>query len=408
MKSNAKSFGFVMFMEDNSDGSHIPLSKSDALLGLLKELYDKGVGLKGELLDYVIGHEHGDKNGNCHFQIYLKFSEKVRKQIKPGSFVKNEVKLLYMSQTSKTPEKLRNYCKKDKDYIEDFPGKSLKNILKEKGILNEAMDLDDPYNYILNKKDLDSEKIIDVFKSCTITDHKKTFLCNMKSIIENYNTFIKKDNEELEFAWHFPEHMIYYIRENTDENDIIGIVYSKLFDWYNENCLKEGFFRRKALFLFSLKGGLGKSCFARSLVSEDNTFDSPFYIYCRGTLDAQEFIKKKETARLVILDDVNYVMKDIEIWKALTVSEPTNLRTPYYNMQWDKSLPCILMSNNVKTLKYWMETEDLKTRCVFIGINFFIGPPGTDKENYHVVDSFVTNDISKKLSNNSILNFFNK
>ena len=101
-------------------------------------------------------------------------------------------------------------------------------------------------------------------------------------------------------------------------------------------------------------------------------------------------------------------MKDIEIWKALTVSEPTNLRTPYYNMQWDKSLPCILMSNNVKTLKYWMETEDLKTRCVFIGINFFIGPPGTDKENYHVVDSFVTNDISKKLSNNSILNFFNK
>ena len=408
MKSNAKSFGFVMFMENNSDGSHIPLSKSDALLGLLKELYDKGVGLKGELLDYVIGHEHGDENGNCHFQIYLKFSEKVRKQIKPGSFVKNEVKLLYMSQTSKTPEKLRNYCKKDKDYIEDFPGKTLKNILKEKGILNEAMDLDDPYNYILNKKDLDSEKIIDVFKSCTITDHKKTFLCNMKSIIENYNTFIKKDNEELEFAWHFPEHMIYYIRENTDENDIIGIVYNKLFNWYNENCLKEGFFRRKALFLFSLKGGLGKSCFARSLVSEDNTFDSPFYIYCRGTLDAQEFIKKKETARLVILDDVNYVMKDIEIWKALTVSEPTNLRTPYYNMQWDKSLPCILMSNNVKTLKYWMETEDLKTRCVFIGINFFIGPPGTDKENYHVVDSFVTNDISKKLSNNSILNFFNK
>ena len=197
MKTNAKSFGFVMFMEDNSDGSHIPLSKSDALLGLLKELYDKGIGLKGELLDYDIGHEHGDKKGNCHFQIYLKFSERVRKQIRPGSFVKNEVKLLYMSQTSKTPEKLRNYCKKDKDYIEDFPGKTLKNILKEKGILNEAMDLDDPYNYILNKKDLDSEKIIDVFKSCTITDHKKTFLCNMKSIIENYNTFIKKDNEEL-------------------------------------------------------------------------------------------------------------------------------------------------------------------------------------------------------------------
>ena len=44
-----------------------------------------------------------------------------------------------------------------------------------------------------------------------------------------------------------------------------------------------------------------------------------------------------------------------------------------------------------------MEAEDLKSRCIFVGVDFYIGPPGTDKEENHTVDSFLTNDIHDKL-----------
>jgi hypothetical protein len=99
----------------------------------------------------------------------------------------------------------------------------------------------------------------------------------------------------------------------------------------------------------------------------------------------------------VILDDVNYIGNDMEIWKALSVSEPTNIRSPYHNTPWLKSLPCVLLSNNTKTLKYWLETEDLQTRCVFIGLDFYIGPPGTDSEENHRVDSLLSEDIKEFL-----------
>ena len=39
-----------------------------------------------------------------------------------------------------------------------------------------------------------------------------------------------------------------------------------------------------------------------------------------------------KTATLVILDDINDISYDIEIWKALTVSEPTNIRSPYHKV----------------------------------------------------------------------------
>ena len=56
-----------------------------------------------------------------------------------------------------------------------------------------------------------------------------------------------------------------------------------------------------------------------------------------------------------------------------------------------------MLSNNIKTLKYWQEAEDLKTRCVFIGLDFYIGPPNTDIESNHKVDSLLTHDIIFRL-----------
>ena len=61
-----------------------------------------------------------------------------------------------------------------------------------------------------------------------------------------------------------------------------------------------------------------------------------------------------------------------------------------------------MLSNNIKTLKYWLEAEDLKTRCLFIGIDFYIGPPETDKAENHRTDSFLSCDIQTKLANQKV------
>jgi hypothetical protein len=404
-KLNSKSFGIVIYMDDSAYKEepklnkkiHFPIEKQIILLNILKCFYNLGIGNKYNIEALIIAHEHGEKNEKCHMHVYIEYDNKIRKQIKPGSFQVEGNIFLYMVQQSKTPAKLRNYIKKGKDYYETFPNKTTKDILKENQLLDELMDVDDPYDVLLKNDHLSDQQISNIFKNCNVTDYKKDFINNAKKIYETYNNFVKRDTEIPQFKWLFPTHILEYVSNNYESNDKVLHVYTKLYTWFKTYCEPEGYFRRKALFLFSLAGGLGKSYFARSLVPEISICNSPYYVYCRGTLDASEFIRKKDNAKLIILDDVNYIDKDMEIWKALTVSEPTNIRSPYHNFAWKKSLPCILLSNNIKTLKYWLETEDLKTRCIFIGIDFYIGPPGTDNETNHKTDTFLTDDITEKL-----------
>ena len=405
LKINSKSFGIVSYMDESMYKNdpeidqyiHFPVKKEVFMLMLLKNFYNLGIGKNNSLEEIVIGHEHGDKDAKCHMQIFIMFGNRIKRQIKPNSFEIDGIKYLYMAQTTKTPAKLRNYCKKDKDFYEFLPSKSIKEILKEKNLLDELMDVDDPYDVLLNKENLTDNQIKNIFKNCSITEYKKDYMTNSKKIYETYNNYVKIEVEIPEFKWNFPKHIYTYLEDNYDVENKYTKVYTKLYGWYKTYCEPEGYFRRKALFLFSLQGGVGKSYFARSLVPEISICNSPYYVYCRGSLDGSEFLRKNKTAKLVILDDINYIDKDIEIWKALTVSEPTNIRSPYYNFPWKHSLPCVMMSNNIKTLKYWMEAEDLKSRCIFVGVDFYIGPPGTDKEENHTVDSFLTNDIHSKL-----------
>ena len=401
----SKSFGIVIYMDNKmytddplkNNNIHFPLTKEKIVTGLLKALYDIKLG-NYEVENIVMGHEHGTENNKCHMQVYIKFTQKVRKYIKPGKFVIDEIDLLYIAQKCKTPAKLRNYCKKDNDFIELFPCKLIKDILKDNGIIDKLMDVDDPYDALFHNENLKDEQIVSIFKNCKITEFKKDFLCNSKKIIETYNKYMEENKENIpEFKWNFPKHMLDHISDNFGNTDKVTLAFTKIYTWFKEYCEPEKYIRRKALFLFSLAGGVGKSYFARSLVPEISQCNSPYYVYCRGTLDASEFIKKSKYARLVILDDINYISNDIEIWKALTVSEPTNIRTPYHNIPWMKNLPCIMMSNNIKTLKYWMETEDLKSRCIFVAVDFYIGPPGTDDEENHKVISFLTDDVKSKL-----------
>ena len=404
---NCKSFGIVIYQENHEIiNDHIPFEKKETIYGLFKRFYELGIGIKNEIENYVIAHEHGDEKNYCHFQIYIKFSNKLRKIIKPDCFIINNIKLLYIAQNAKAPAKLKNYCKKGNDYYEEYPGKTIKEILRENNLIEDTIDVDDPYDLLFNKEGLSCEDIVNIFKNCTNTDYKKNFFGNSKNIFETYFSYINKINNIQDFTWKFPSHIIEYINSNKSETDFKLRVYTKMYNWFTSYCLKEGNYRRKSLFLFSITGGLGKSCFARNLVPEVSLCNSPYYVYCRGTLDAKEFEKKRDTAKLIILDDINYIDKDIEIWKALAVSEPTNIRTPYYNIAWEKSLPCILLSNNIKTLNYWLDTPDLKTRCVFIGIDFYIGPPGTDKAEYHNVDTLLSQDVNSSLKKSVFSSLF--
>ena len=403
----SKSFGIivqmseVMYDEDPMKNAsfHIPFSKDEVLLGLLKKFYEEKIGNNNVLSEVIIGHEHGNERAKCHMQIFISFETQVRKVIMPGEFYINGTVLLFIAQHCKSPKKLREYCKKSGDFMACFPCKKIKEILKENNVLDDKLDVDDPYDYILKRDDLNENDIKNIFSSCGVTEYKKNFMSNSKQIMETYSKFIKKQSIELEFEWLFPKHMLDYICCNSDTNDPKYKTFCCLYDWFSKycdiNCVDIK--RRKSLFLFSIRGGMGKSFFARGLVPEINIGESPYYVYCRGTLDAAEFLKKSKTAKLVILDDINYISNDIEIWKALAVGEPTNIRSPYHNIAWTKSLPCILLSNNLKTFKYWMETEDLKSRCVFISVDFFIGPPDKDNKEYHSFDYMLSKDVEDVL-----------
>ena len=100
------------------------------------------------------------------------------------------------------------------------------------------------------------------------------------------------------------------------------------------------------------------------------------------------------------MDDVNYINKDLEIWKALSVGEVTNIRTPYYNDMWSKRLPCIILSNNISTLKFWMNDMAMKSRCIFVTIDFYIGAPGTFNTEFDKVYKSITDDVARKLMDN--------
>lgn len=331
-------------------------------------------------------------------QIFLNFSNKIRAKIKPDSFLINNTKLLYMSQNCKSPVKLKQYCKKENDFFEFNPYESLKSILIKEKIIGEYDYVDNPYDILYKNDNLETEEIVKIFKNTTQTEFKKDGIIHLTKIISNYETYLKRKNPELIFEWKFPEHMIKYISLPNQNNKKFEI-YKNIYSWFKTYCEPEytTITRRKALFISSIKGGLGKSSFARGLVPEEKIGISPFYVYCRGTLDATEFILKEKTAKLIILDDINYTGNDIEIWKALTVSEPTNIRSPYHNFRWQRSLPCILLTNNMKTFHYWFTNDELKTRCIFISVDFYIGPPGTENKINTEHKYFLTDDVKKKL-----------
>ena len=164
--------------------------------------------------------------------------------------------------------------------------------------------------------------------------------------------------------------------------------YTNFLTWYERYCVNndpvnlEPKNRKKGLFVYGSRG-IGKTYLCKSLVMEVNEDEekNPFLVYCRGTLAWDRFKNKLNSAQLIILDDVSFLANQKEIFKALTVGQPTNFKSNFIdNEYWNRSCPCIILSNNIRILKYFITSNEFKEDLYIISINNYIGPPGTEPE----------------------------
>lgn len=335
------------------------------LLGINKSMIKK----------VVAGHEHGKKKKKCHLQVAIFLSKRVNKMVYLKEFTFNGYKYINSFFKTRNIWAFENYCKKEGKFSIYDSGKSGSNLI---------------YEELFNNKELTRENIFNIYKQGNKND-KRDFLMSGDKIMKIYNEFIKKPVLP-EFKWIFPEHMMKFIEENKDkeldeEEEKLLEKYMFIIAWMkkftnNEKKYPEHL-RRQALVLYSPKRGVGKTTFALNIVPfvSDKLTENPFLIYNRNTINAQEFIKKKDTARLVILDDIKYSDNEKEMIKALLASEPTNIRTPYHNFMFTKSLPCIVMTNSEKIVKKMIKDNEFNTVTNILNLEYtYIGPKGTEPE----------------------------
>lgn len=384
--ADAKAFGLIL-MGDNSiyeldpeanKDIHIPnIKKDDVLEYFLSPLNETPI--KEALQKIVIGHEHGVENNKCHFQIYIEFKKRIHRQIKPFDCKINGTTLLGIYQPmKKRKEALINYCKKDGDFIEweDKPASFTNDSAYWSSLISQ------------------SSNAIDVIESMKI-NRPKDLLFFGDRIKKNFENLVEVVQPQ-EFAWVLPQHLM-----ELADKDPESVTHSEFFfqrkckaiqSWINDYLIPEKMSRRKALFLYSEKRGVGKSQFAKRLVN-----DPLYYIYNRTSINAEEFERKQKTARLVIIDDVKFVEGDREMWKALISSEETQIVSKYYNLTFKHGLPTIIITNELSTIAFWTDSAMFKTQCIFINIEQYMGPPATQIKELEKIETHFDPDFEAVL-----------
>jgi len=133
---------------------------------------------------------------------------------------------------------------------------------------------------------------------------------------------------------------------------------------------------------------IGKTIFCKSfLVDKDvQPESSPFIVYCKGSVTSVAFEEKKDTAQLVMLDDVTFDQKQKQMIKALIVATSTRIRSLHTDrFNFSRCCPCILLTNEIGTFNYFITSDDFKNDLVAISIEeaapntpqIYLGPPGT-------------------------------
>lgn len=332
------------------------LSK-ELILESLKAIY-KDYTIK----DYVVAHEHGKEDGTCHYQCCVQLDRPLRTRITEYKQRINETDVYIMYQAGKKGfNALTNYCKKDGDYIasekvEEAAKKSLMERLIE----------------CKNQK----EQIIILQKELP-KDIVKMDLSRMFQNVEMAKNIM--DEEPIKIT--FPD----YLMEREPY----------LLEWYMKEVVGyptdyKG--RRKALVLFSKERAMGKTTFAKMLVNNNERH----YIICRNNFNAIDF--QKPNAQLLILDDMTFVGKQQEMWKALVSSERTAIRDAYCNVDFAHGMPTIITTNNYSLFTYMLASDIFKYECYFTWVREYLGPEGTNPRAGHrkVKANFDLTDLETK------------
>jgi len=340
---NAKSLGIVIARdlpndissEDKEIQRQEPFLTKEQILQDLKDIFHPKT-----ISSYVVGAERGNDKEGYHYQCAIKLDSELRTRVTDYHRTVDGVNVYILYQKARKDFRaLVNYCRKQGDFIQS---EDLKNI---KGDMFEDL-----------RVAQGNKETLDVLKNYLGKDVIKG---DLKRIFNNID-LIQQLETQKEVTITFPDHLVE--AEPT------------LLKWYMNNVQgKVGLkVRRKALILFSEERCMGKTMFARSIVSDE----PDHYIICRNTFTAEDF--KKPNARLLILDDMTYVNKQKEMWKALVTSEPTSIRDCYCNIDFDHNMPTIVTTNNYKMFQHMFTSEYFKYDCVFHWVEKYLGPPGTN------------------------------
>ena len=383
--NNTKSIGMVMYMptdeysdkEEENENKHIEDCEAPSILAkILKKIFEQLY--KMEIVELIMGHEHGEKNRKCHLQIIIIFEKVFRKIITPGvlriQYEGKKIDLLYMQQKAKNPNALKNYCKKERDAT------IVKGEEMEKFEFGESMD---PYEYIIQNR----EKLtLDEGRELLFKKPADYFKCSSNMELALKNIIIEKP--PVPFKWMpVPEYLKeYYLSGGFTFYDVFN-------NWYNMYCVNGEFLdRKKALCLFSSKRSLGKSYFVRHLVSHQD------YILEFNNTFCQKKNLNKGVHKLLLLDDMRFNVNDIEMWKSLVASEPTTLRAAWLNEPLTERLPCIITTNDFNIIKIFHGNERFATQVVIIEIEKYMGEPGTEREDLKKYEFYLSQHTTLKLN----------
>ena len=388
MKNNkCKSIGVVMYLqkreykENNEDNKsiHIRDANSPSFLALvIKKIFEEIY--KTKITELIMGHEHGTKNNKCHLQIIINFETMFRKLMKPGAikirYDSQYTCLVFMQQKTKNPHALKNYCLKERDAT----------VVRDNEFTKfEPKDEENPFIYI---RDNYNKITIEEARQYLLENDPKLYFKNCSNFELAIKTIVVTE-PKVEFQWMpIPEYLKEYILPDGSN------FYDTFSKWYVKYCINgNDLERKKAICLYSRQRSMGKSYFARHLVSD------PEYILEFNNTFCWKKNMNKGIYRLLLLDDMGIVSANNKaMWKSLVASEPTTLRGAWLNQPFTERLPCIITTNDIEMLKIFRDDPLFNTQVTIIEIPKYLGAPGTQREDLMQNEFVLSYETSEKLN----------
>lgn len=388
LKNNkCKSIGVVMYLQkreykdkEQNKLIHIRDANAPSFLALIirkifEELY------KTKITELIMGHEHGTINNKCHLQIIVNFENMFRKIMRPGALkIKYDSQytcLIFMQQKTKNPHALKNYCLKERDATIT---KGDNEIVKF-----EPKDTENPFIYI---RDNCNKITIEEARQCLLENDPKLYFKNCNNFELAIKTIVVTE-PKVEFQWMpIPEYLKEYILPDGSN------FYDTFSKWYVKYCINgNDLERKKAICLYSRQRSMGKSYFARHLVSD------PEYVLEFNNTFCWKKNMNKGIYRLLLLDDMGIISANNKaMWKSLVASEPTTLRGAWLNQPFNERLPCIITTNDIEMLKIFRDDPLFNTQVTIIEIPKYLGAPGTQREDLMQNEFVLSYETSEKLN----------